>query len=115
LTGGLYLLVPAALWGATPGLMLVGRLWLRPSDGRRVGALHGVLRAIGAFLFAPLHAALLVLAFFGTPRRYRARGTNKIYKSRWGLAIALGARRSVADFIYRTETAPRFRADDGRG
>ncbi len=114
LVGALWL-VPAATWGATPGMLIFGRLWARHSDGKRVGAVHGVVRALGTAALSPLQAFLVVISILGTGQRYRQVGTGRVYYGRWAFLKVVTARRSVADVFFRTETAPRFRVDDGRG
>jgi len=114
LLAGLLWLVPAAIWGATPGLLIFGRLWAR-SDGKRVGAVHGVVRALGSAVLSPLQAFLVVISILGTGQRYRQVGTGRVFYGRWAFLRVVSARRSVADVLLRTETAPRFRVDDGRG
>jgi len=112
---GILYLVPAAIWGATPGMRVFGRVWQRPSDGKRVGALHGLVRALGTAAFAPLQTGLVLVSILGTGQRYRQVGTGRVYYGRWAFLKVCTARRSVADLVCRTELAPRFRPDDGRG
>jgi hypothetical protein len=82
LVAGVYLLLPAAAGSATPMMRAFRLRWLRHADGERAGAVHGVLRALGGVLFAPLQAALVLLRF----------------------RQVADARRNLADIICRTET-----------
>ncbi len=104
---GLYLLVPAATWGATPGLLLIGRVWVR-SDGQRVGAVHGVVRALVGLVLSPLQALFGVLMLFNFANRYRnVRTGEKITIATWGLLALARRPRTIADMCCRTEAIAR--------
>ena len=100
---GAWLLVPAATWGATPGLLLIGRRWVR-SDGNRVGALHGVVRALGGIVLSPLQALVAVLLLFRFANRWRNVRTGEVVTQvTWGILALLRRPRTVADRICGTE------------
>lgn len=111
---GLYLVVPAATWGATPGMLLIGRVWAR-TDGQRVGALHGAGRALGGLIVLPLQGALVALSIVSGGGRYRVVSTGQRFRAPWNLVLVARARRNLPDIFFRTEYTKRSRAEDGRG
>jgi RDD family len=103
----LYLLAPAAAWSATPGLLLIGRVWVR-SDGNRLGAVHAVVRALTGFLLAPMQALFTTLRFFNFATRWRNVVTGeKITVVGWGILSIARRPRTLADLLCRTEAIPR--------
>lgn len=101
---GMLILVPAATWGATPGMMVLGFRWVRAKDGGRVGALHAFLR----FLAMPLCVGFqVVIMFMGTvfgAKKMKNLRTGRIFMDRSVRRATWKARRTIADLMCRTET-----------
>jgi hypothetical protein len=104
---GLYLLAPAAAWGATPGMLLVGRVWVR-DDSQRVGAVHGVVRALVGLLLSPLQAVVALLLTVNFANRYRNVRTGETFTvTAWGVLALARRPRTFADRVCRTEAITR--------
>jgi hypothetical protein len=101
---GAYLFIPAAAASGTPMMRAFRLRWLRPSDGERVGAIHGVVRALAGAVLAPLQVAFVTITLvFGSGGRYRT-GTGGIVYGRHRIRDVADARRNLMDLICRTET-----------
>jgi hypothetical protein len=104
---GLWLLVPAAAWGATPGMLLIGRVWVR-SDSHRVGAVHGAARALVGLVLAPLQALIALLMSLHFADHFRnVRTGERFSRATWGALGLLRRPRTVADACCVTEAIPR--------
>jgi uncharacterized RDD family membrane protein YckC len=100
----LYIFVPAAWWGATPGMLICGLRWLRTKDGQRVGALHAFLRFLAMGIFAAPQAAIMVLGTMFGVSRVRVYPGGKRYRNKTILYATWKSRRTIADMVCRTET-----------
>ena len=101
---GLYIFVPAAGWGATPGMLICGFRWVRAKDGERVGALHAFLRFLAMAVCAAFQAALMVLGTLFGMKKMKVVKTGRKFMDRSVLLGTWMARRTIADRISRTET-----------
>jgi hypothetical protein len=101
---GIIIFVPAAWWGATPGMLICGFRWLRAKDGGRVGALHAFLRFLAMALCAAPQAALMVLGTMFGMQKMKVVRTGRKFLSKRILMATWKARRTIADLVSRTET-----------
>jgi len=101
---GLIIFVPAAWWGATPGMLICGLRWLRTKDGHRVGALHAFLRFLAMGLFAAPQAAIMVLGTVFGVWKVRGYPGGKLYRNKTIRNATWKSRRTLADLACRTET-----------
>jgi hypothetical protein len=100
----LVIFVPAAWWGATPGMLVCGFRWLRTRDGLRVGALHAFLRFLAMGIFAAPQAAIMVLGTMFGVSRVRVYPGGRRYRNKTILYATWKSRRTIADMVCRTET-----------
>jgi uncharacterized RDD family membrane protein YckC len=100
----LYIFVPAAWWGATPGMLICGLRWLRTKDGHRVGSLHAFLRFLAMGIFAAPQAAIMVLGTMFGVSKVRVYPGGKRYRNKSILYATWKSRRTLADLVCRTET-----------
>lgn len=100
----LLIFIPAAGWGATPGMLILGFRWLRAKDGHRVGALHAFLRFLGMLLFAVPQAAIMVLGTMFGMKKMKVVRTGRRFTDKSVLLATWKARRTIADLVSRTET-----------
>lgn len=101
---GLIIFVPAAWWGATPGMLICGLRWLRTKDGKRVGALHAFLRFLAMGVFAAPQAVIMVLGTIFGNWKVRVYPGGKLYRNKTILYATWKSRRTIADLVSRTET-----------
>jgi hypothetical protein len=100
----LLIFVPAAWWGATPGMLILGFRWLRTKNGQRVGALHAFLRFLAMAFFAAPQAAIMVLGTMFGMKKMKVVRTGRRFTDKSVLLATWKARRTIADLVSRTET-----------
>ncbi len=98
-------LIPAAVWGASAGMLIFGFRWVRGRDGERIGAFHALLRVALGVAVLPLAAVLSALAFLFIPNKWKAYTNKGIYRFRdsRGKFVLAFFRRSLADVFLGTE------------
>lgn len=101
---GMLILVPAATWGATPGMMALGFRWVRAKDGQRVGALHAFLRLLAMPLCIGFQVVIMFVGTVFGARKMRDLRSGRVFVDRSGRRATWKARRTIADLICRTET-----------